>query len=245
MQGVETVFLRNDPPGRLTVSMTTTIRALGVALLGFTCLLAGCEEESLELADKRMGPIPGKPIEEYRAVVTAVPEIQDKGDHSLLLLPEVKGRPIEVICGADFSPWYTSLPKGKKLTFTLWQTKDVSWHTRDGKEDFTWSSEIETIREGDAVLYDAAICPLHHTRMVRADIEISYGYPMREFRDALQEFHGGPGFRLGGCVVLDNSPRSERGYKCADCVAAYERWEKKWEAEVAERKKARDALPGG
>jgi len=225
--------------------MTTTIRVLGVALLGAALLLTGCEEEPPEVVDKRMGPVPGKPIEEHHAVVTAVPAIQSKGDYSLLLLPAVKGRSIQVICGADFSPWYASLPKGKKLTFTLWQTKEVSWHTPEGKEDFTWSSEIETIRDGDALLYDAAICPLHHTRMARTDIEISYGLPMREFLDAMEQFHGGPGFRLGGCVVSDISPRSERGYKCAECVAAYGRWEKKWEAEVAERKKARDAMPGG
>jgi hypothetical protein len=219
------------------------IRALGTTLLGVAFLLAGCEEEPLEVAEKRMGPIPGKPIEEHRAVVTAVPEIQSKGDYSLLLLPAIKGRPIEVICGVEFSPWYATLPRGKKVTFTVWQTKEVSRHTRAGKEDFTWSSEIETIRDGDTVLYDAALCPLHHTRMVRADIEISYGLPMREFLDAMEQFHGGPGFTLGGCVVSDISPRSERGYQCAECVTAYERWEKKWEEQVAERKKAEAALP--
>jgi hypothetical protein len=228
--------------------MTTRTRPLAAALLGFGWLLVAGGEEPRETLVKKERPIPGKPIEEYRVVVTAKPEIRKEDHYDMLLLPAVEGRTIEVFCDREYS-WYRALNKEKELTFAVWQTKEVLRHMAGAKEDFIWRSEIETITDGSTGLYDAAICPLHHTRMKRGDVEISYGLPMREFMDALKDFSGGPGFTLGGCVVTEGSPQTERGYLCDECVALYQRWEKKIQAELAERLKKReaeaDANPGG
>lgn len=216
--------------------MSTKTQIIGSVLVGFGLLCVGCEVETLQISARTRGPVPGKPVEEHRVTVRARPEIQAKDGYSLLLLPAVKGRSIEVICDESFSPWFKALPKDRPLLFSVWQTKRVNWHTADGREEVSWESQIETIKDGDAVIHDAAVCPLHKTRMNRTDIEISYGLPVREFLEAYEEFAGGPGFTLGGCVISDDSPRTARGYKCDECVAAYERWGQNFKATLAERK---------
>jgi hypothetical protein len=207
---------------------------VSVALFGL--MLGGCREEIPVPITRQWGPTPGKPVDEHRVTVRDRPEIEAKDGYSLLRLPAVKGRPIEVICGEAFSPWLRTLPKDKPLTFTVWQTKRVDWHTGDGQEEYSWQSEIELIKDGDVVIHDAAICPQHKVRMKRTDIEISYGLPSQEFFEASKEFMGNPGFTLGGCVVTNHSPKTERGYVCAECVAAYNRWEQKMEAEREARR---------
>lgn len=211
-----------------------TYIVVSIVLLGL--VLGGCRKEMPQIVDKAWGPIPGQSLEEHLVTVRAKPEIQSRDGYSLLLLPAVIGRSIEVPCDEVFSPWLKTLPKDKPLTFTVWQTKRVDWHSSDGQEEYSWRSEIEAIRDGNVVIYDATICSLHQVRMERRDIEISYGLPSREFAEASKEFSGGPGFTLGGCVVSSHSPKTERGYACAECVAAYHRWEQKMEAEWEARK---------
>lgn len=177
------------------------------------------------------GPIPGKPREERLVTIHANPiierrgiSISDKEGYELLVLRPAQGEVIEVICGLSFSPWYSSLPRDKELTFTVWQTKNVGWHTDDGREErISWDNSIETIRDGALLLYDARICPLHHVDMKRVEVPISYGLPSREFMDAYKDFSGGPGFVEGGCVS-DGKEHTVMDYRCPECVAAYDKW---------------------
>ncbi len=215
--------------------MKATIH-LGVAGLVLGLVLGGCREEPPVPAAMEWGPIPGRSLEEYRVTVRAKPEIEAKDGYSLLRLPAVKGRPIEVLCGESYSPWFATLPKDKALTFTVWQTKRVDWHTSEGQEEYSWQSEIELIKDGDTVIHDAAVCPLHRVRMERRDVEIAYGLPSPDLFEAMEKFSGGPGFTLGGCVVMSGSPKTERGYVCPDCVATYQEWSKVREAEWEERR---------
>lgn len=207
---------------------------ISVILLGL--VLGGCREEIPVPVTREWGPIPGRPLEEHRVTVRAKPKIQKEDRYSLLRLPAVKGRPIEVLCVESYSPWFATLPKDKPLTFTVWQTKRVDWHTSDGQEKYSWQSEIELIKDGDAVIHDATVCPLHQVRMERADVEIAYGLPSPDLFEAMEKFSGGPGFTLGGCVVMSDSPKTERGYICPGCVAAYQQWSKAREAEWEARR---------
>ena len=130
------------------------------------------------------------------------------------------------------------MPKDRELEFTLWLTKEVTRHYESGKEDFFWYPEIETIKDGSNVLYDARICPLHKTKMERGEIEISYGLPVPEFIEAMdKDFYGGPGFTLGGCCV--GSEKNTVGYRCPDCISAYKKWSTEFEARIVAREKSR------
>jgi hypothetical protein len=178
-----------------------------------------------------LGPIPGKPREEHLITVCAKPAIEkrtvypySKDDFEMLVLRPVQGEVVEVLCGRTFSPWYDSLPQGKELTFTVWQTKRVGWHTDNGKEEsVTWESRIETIQDGDRMIYDARICPLHHIKMERVEVPIVYGMPSPDFFEAAAAFSGGPGFIEGGCVS-DGEEHTEMAYRCPTCAAAYQKW---------------------
>jgi len=202
----------------------------GFTLLLLGLLMVGCRKQA-HVSIMKFGPAPGAPHLEYRATVRALPDFHEEKTYSLLRLPAIEGRSIEIVCDPSFSPWLTGLPRERELTFTVWQTKRVSWHTDDGKEEFSWESEIETIKDGPTLIYDAAICPLHKVRMKRCEIDISHGLPMKEFIDAYKGFSGGPGFELAGCVSMAGEPTTKFGYKCERCVAAYECWSADWKAE--------------
>lgn len=174
------------------------------------------------------GPVPGKSRVERLVTIECTPVIEKSvvsGEaFEMLVLRPAQGETVEVACESTFSPWYSTLPQGRKLSFTVWQTKIVLWHTDDGEEtDTYWRSELETIRDGTDVLFDARVCPLHHVIMERVEVPICYGLPSKPFLEAFDQFSGGPGFVMGGCSVLPE--KTEMAYRCPKCVEAYQAWE--------------------
>ena len=202
---------------------SSNTRRLTSAIALSVLLISGCEKDT-RIFSPKMGAAPGAARKEYRGEVKARPILQDQVDYSLLVLPPIKGRAVEIVCGSTFSPWFSNLPRDRELVFTVWQTKRVAWHTDDGEESFSWDSEIETIKDGPTLLYDAAICPIHKVRMDRGEIQLSHGLPSKEFMDAYDGFSGGPGFEMAGCVIVAGEPTTKFGYTCVECVAAYRRW---------------------
>jgi len=95
--------------------------------------MVGCRKQA-HVSIMKFGPAPGAPHLEYRATVRALPDFHEEKTYSLLRLPAIEGRSIEIVCDPSFSPWLTGLPRERELTFTVWQTKRVSWHTDDGKK---------------------------------------------------------------------------------------------------------------
>lgn len=217
-------------------------RPLTFAFLLAGLLIAGCNKEP-RISRMRVGPAPGTPHKEYHVSVRAIPVFQEMKDYRLLVLPAVKGRAVEILCDPTFSPWLKDLPRDRKLAFTLWQTKKVAWHTDDGEEGFSWDSEVETIKDGSKLLFDAAVCPIHKGRMERCEITISHGTPSNDFFDAYNKFSGGPGFVWAGCVSLPGAPTTEFGYKCDQCVAAYQRWVAELKTESLKSESALPATP--
>jgi len=216
---------------RISIIIGVGAVLVGAGYVGFPRLFAKIEAlkapAPLALKDLDFGEDvrdEGEPREEVHTTVRAMPKAKTENDISLLSFPDVEGRKVEVY----FDPkrqeeWYQSMPKNRVLTFTMWQTKSVMRRYKSGHEDVWWYSEVETISDGPEVFYDARICPLHKTCMERGEIEIHYGLPMAEFMEAMtKDFPGGPGFELGGCCVTP--AKKAFGYRCPDCVAAYQKW---------------------
>ena len=183
------------------------------------------------IQQRSIGPLPGKPREERLVTIRAKPSIEkrgistvDKVGYEVLVLRSAQEGTVEIVCGSTFSRWYSTLPQDRQLTFTVWQTKDVMWHTYEGKEEgVSWLSDIETIQEGNQMIYDARVCPLHKLGMERVEVPVHFGLPSQEFIDAYEGFSGGPGFVSGGCV-FDGKEHKEMSYRCPKCVVAYEKW---------------------
>jgi hypothetical protein len=190
--------------------------------------------------------VAGRPIESLLITVEAKPEIIKMGDYDYLVLPAVEGREIEIAYSPE-KAWCKAMPRDRKLKFTIWQTKLVSSHeveTTDWEckgvlsqterilEHSSWFSEIETIHDGDGLLYDARICPLHKKKMERGELDISYGLPRGEFVEFVRKTPF-PGFVLGGCCrgPIDKTI----GYRCPECVRSY----KNWEEEEIERERSK------
>lgn len=140
-----------------------------------------------------------------------------------MVLPPVRGTPVAILCGDTYSPWLAIIPRNKELTFTVWQTKVVMSHYNDGEKEFYWDNRLETIQDGETVIYDARICPLHHVSMERVEVPVHYGLPSAAFMEASKDFSGGPGFIMGGCVVNDDA-KTEMDYRCPICAALYAKW---------------------
>jgi hypothetical protein len=214
-----------------------------LSLLIFAPVLVSCRAKSpaeIEIIRPiQWGRVPGKPIEEHLVTVTAQPRIQSENgpDYNLsfLVLPAAQSRPIKILYLPEnhCPPWepIVSKAKDKILTFTVWQTKMVSSHDDAGNDvDVDWECSIETIKDGNQVLYDARICEVHKTLMKRVELPVAHGTPGPGFayfsNAATEKFpHGLPFASWGGCVVMLGAKEKGMAYHCDQCVAAYKKWE--------------------
>ncbi len=96
--------------------------------------------------------------------------------------------------------------------------------------DFMWMQEILTIEHDGAVILDRTVCEVHHEKMERRDLSISYGLPdTNYFPPPLVEAKQFPHyweFVLGGCCVIAGRD-TQRGFVCGGCVKAFKEWESK------------------
>jgi hypothetical protein len=200
-----------------------------------TATKIGADFEDLSIADLTPVPVPNTPPEEVHITVRGLPTFRHEDVLSYLVLPTVDGRQVEVPFTPEHEPkWMKVMPRERVLDFTLWQDKRVLARYESGREDCYWQSSVETIKDGAQTLYDARICSRHSVQMQRALVRISYGLPMPGFLEAMKkDFPGGPGFVLGGCCV--ESEAQAWGYRCSECVAAYNHWEA--QEALAERSK--------
>ncbi|WAC18103.1 hypothetical protein OVA24_12730 [Luteolibacter sp. SL250] len=94
--------------------------------------------------------------------------------------------------------------------------------------DIMWMQEILTIQREGVVIFDRTVCEVHHEKMERRDLPISYGYPdLRSFPSPSLERDQFPHWReyvLGGCCVIDDV-KTSREFVCGKCVAALKKWE--------------------
>jgi hypothetical protein len=91
--------------------------------------------------------------------------------------------------------------------------------------------DVVRIEQGGRVIYDIEECEIHHTRMERKEVPISYGLPCllagEPTVDVEQRlFPHRREFVLGGCTILETSPNTKDLYVCRECRTAYENWKK-------------------
>ena len=85
------------------------------------------------------------------------------------------------------------------------------------------------VRQGDQIIYDIEVCEVHKTRMEEKQVPVAYGFilpgPEAPPDDTeRQSFPHRREYSLGGCVISDDSPKTEGVYVCTDCKKAYEKW---------------------
>ncbi|MBX3743433.1 MAG: hypothetical protein KF712_20780 [Akkermansiaceae bacterium] len=96
--------------------------------------------------------------------------------------------------------------------------------------DFMWTREILTVERDGSTIFDRTVCEVHHEKMERRDLSISYGLPdMNYFPPPLVEAKEFPHYRefvLGGCCVVVGRD-TQRGFVCSGCVKAFKEWQSK------------------
>lgn len=167
--------------------------------------------------------------EDVRISVRTVPTIERDGDFPVVVLKSAGNAdaPVRLFI---YPGLVAKVHTDHVMEFALWRTRDVllpGWRVEGMVPP--WHYTLETIRDGDEVLYDARLCPIHHVMMQRLELPIHYGLPALD--DAWAEFSGGPGFVSGGCVATPQT--TAMGYRCPNCVERYKTWvaerERRWE----------------
>ena len=89
--------------------------------------------------------------------------------------------------------------------------------------------EAERDSTVDATIGFSSICPVHHAKMRVQRVPIAYGLlvhgtasPPFDVRE--RNFPFAEGYRRGGCVVSDYSPRRALIYICTNCQRAEKEW---------------------
>ena len=80
------------------------------------------------------------------------------------------------------------------------------------------SLPLVRIKDGEAIVFDEAVCELHHVRMEQRTAEIAYGLPALSGCDVNYPHHGD--WIHGGCMSSESSPKTASHYVCRQCVAA-------------------------
>jgi len=139
--------------------------------------------------------------------------------------------------GRRLSPFPFVLEPGKTYTFTIEERPFPTMvrFTDEGEKedkapDYFWSPVIIRVVDGEKALFDMEVCGLHHCRMERREIPITYGLirlqkglPTLEEEKAL--FPHRRDYVLGGCIVMPGK-KTETMYICPECRTAYEAWQK-------------------
>ncbi len=126
------------------------------------------------------------------------------------------------------------LDTNQVYTFTVVQRKMGG----SGRFPTLTLTELLKVQLAGQTLYDIEVCEAHKTRMAHADVPIRYGYipGSPEPRDPA----GRPAlphhreYKLGGCVVWPEAPKTGKVYVCDECKKDFENWKEK-------AAKARDA----
>jgi hypothetical protein len=121
------------------------------------------------------------------------------------------------------SPGYMGAP-----SVVVSKREHLDWN--DFNDDAAAHQQLVRVSEGDKVLLDRSICSLHHIKMEKRKVEISYGLwaPTSEADQyCVDHFPNYEDYALGGCVVTDNSPKSAVIYICPKCVAECNEYKRK------------------
>jgi len=112
------------------------------------------------------------------------------------------------------SPGYMGAP-----SVVVSKREHLDWD--DFNEDAAAHQQLVRVSEGDKMLLDRSVCSLHHIKMEKRKVEISYGL-WAPTSDAelycVNHYPNYEDYALGGCDPEDN-PKSAVIYICPKCVA--------------------------
>jgi len=83
----------------------------------------------------------------------------------------------------------------------------------------------------DYTVGESALCEVHHIKMTRAEVPISYGLPfvdanaLARYAASTNAFPHARKYVLGGCCVSPDSPTNVIVYICPECRKAANEWE--------------------
>lgn len=117
----------------------------------------------------------------------------------------------------------------KTYRFDLLQQRRHLPHRILDERSSYWSADLVSISDGDQMIYDATICPVHRIQMKRHTVLISYGFPSfpKGYLEARKtRFPNANSMVLGGCTVGPHSDKHERTFRCERCIQEERAWEK-------------------
>jgi hypothetical protein len=153
-------------------------------------------------------------------IITTKPRIEQRGQFSYLVIADTShtfdigwGMPPDM----QFIP--VSLDTNRVYTFTVVQKPFRS----------ITIPELRKVQSGGQMIYDIEVCEIHKTKMEHKEVKIVYGLiipgpdaPSGDTERRLFPHHRE--YSLGGCVIFQDSPKTEKVYVCSECKKAYEKW---------------------
>jgi hypothetical protein len=164
----------------------------------------------------------GHGIRERAVSVRAVPQFKEER-----LSPTLSYYTVSLgdrdICWPENAPKPESMKKHQRCDFRLLEVGKLDNFI--GRKERNWSPELVKVVHDGSVLYDASICPLHHTQMARETVKISYGLPAfnspywQAFGSSFQK----TAYISGGCCS-DGELHYGRTWVCPTCVRNERNW---------------------
>ena len=211
-----------SPHRSIPILLRHFLGGLALALVGFVAV-AGCAskpkrpEQSINILGSNKVT---RTAEELRLVRQSLPLLKNtEFGHVQLDLPCGKGETVCLFLEPAEATQLKATDKHQVFEIRYWYSED-----RSDYGSVYPRGALESIRDGQAVIVDRTRCQLHDQVMTRRPVHISYGLPMREFMEALNHDFPNAAVQLGGCVIMNDSPRETPAYVCPVCDAAYQAW---------------------
>lgn len=204
-----------------------------------TLLAAGFTGDVLQAQEEKEKPLPE--IRSYTMTLPARIETsaQDGGQR---LFIEDKERTFQFFwastdTGRRLSPYPFLLDAGKVYTFTVEERPHPSFNritdegAKEKKEpEYFFSPILIRVTDGEKSLFDLEMCEVHHCKMERKEVPISYGLirlqkPLPTLEDEKALFPHRREYVMGGCIVMPGK-KTETMYVCPQCKSAFVEWEK-------------------
>jgi hypothetical protein len=104
-----------------------------------------------------------------------------------------------------------------------------------GDDEFV-AYHIVRVALGNEVIFDAEVCEVHHSKMVRKEVPVVYGLLTLDATPERQAFPHGADFVGGGC--FEGPEKTASVYICPDCEKARAEWKQKAEPKAVPRNAA-------
>jgi len=152
--------------------------------------------------------------------IVAKPKFESRDQFTYLVIGDTN-RNYEIVWSVSTNAPHVqiSLDTNRVYTFTVAQTSGRNIDIL----------ELHSVVSDDQAIYDIEVCEVHKTKMAHKEVPIIYGLvkqPVGEPSIDIQRksFPHHREYSLGGCVITDDNPKTEKRYVCSECKNAYANW---------------------